>query len=96
MPTRVRKPKDKVTVENTVKQLTTYLYCSLVILPYQKLRNDSYNSIEKIFLYFRHSTELLRYRLAYAYVTLYILVRACETTQFIFEGERHETSLFQP
>lgn len=48
------------------------------------------------FLYFRHSTELLLYRLAYAYVTLYILVRACETTQFYFEGEQHETSLFQP
>lgn len=46
------------------------------------------------FRYFRHSTELLLYRLADVYGTLYILVRACETTQFIFEGERHETSLF--
>lgn len=44
MPTRVRKPKDKVTVENTVKQLTTCLYCSLVILPYQKLKIGIYNS----------------------------------------------------
>ncbi len=44
MPTRVRKPKDKVTVENTVKQLTTYLYCSLVILPHQKLKIGIYNS----------------------------------------------------
>lgn len=44
MPTRVRKPKDKVTVENTVKQLTTYLYCSLVILPNQKLKIGIYNS----------------------------------------------------
>lgn len=81
MPTRVRKPKDKVTVENTVKQLTTYLYGSLVILPYQKLKNDTYNLTEKISLYFRHSTELL-YRLADVYETLYILDRACETTQF--------------
>ncbi len=82
MPTRVRKPKDKVTVENTVKQLTTYLYCSLVILPHQKLKIGIYNSRDYFFLYFRHSTELLMYRLAYAYVTLYILDRACETTQF--------------
>lgn len=44
MPTRVRKPKDKVTVENTVKQLTTCLYCLLVILPHQKLKIGIYNS----------------------------------------------------
>ncbi|PKE05519.1 transposase, partial [Macrococcoides caseolyticum] len=43
MPTRVRKPKDKATVENTVKQLTTYIIAKM--RNYQCFSIEQYNEL---------------------------------------------------